>query len=102
LSKGKKWNSSNSILDASGNVSYKTYYVDTNVKISDSGEPNHFEGTEVEEVVFYNPADSFYIHPKAFKKCEHLKSIDLSKASDIKVKDEAFWGSSSLSDFKNT
>lgn len=102
LDKGKKWNSSNSILNVSGNVPYKTYYVDTNVQIGDSGEPNHFEGTEVEEVVFYNPANSFYIPPKAFKKCEHLKSIDLSKASDIRVKEEAFWGSFSLSDFKNT
>lgn len=102
LDKGKKWNSSNSILDVSGNVPYKTYYVDTDVQIADSGEPNHFEGTEVEEVVFYNPASSFYIHPKAFKKCEHLKSIDLSKTSDIRVKEDAFWGSFSLSDFKNT
>lgn len=102
LDKGKKWNSSNSILDASGDVLNKTYYVDTNVQIEDSGEPSHFEGTEVEEIVFHNPANSFYIHPKAFKKCEHLQSIDLSKTSDIKVKEEAFWGSASLSDFKNT
>lgn len=102
LDKGKKWNSSNSILNVSGNVPQKTYYVDTNVQIGDSGEPSHFEGTEVEEVVFYNPANSFYIHPKAFKKCEYLKSIDLSKSSDIRVKEEAFWGSFSLSDFKNT
>lgn len=102
LDKGKKWNSSNSILNVSGNVPQKTYYVDTNVQIGDSGEPSHFEGTEVEEVVFYNPANSFYIHPKAFKKCKHLKSIDLSKSSNIRVKEEAFWGSFSLSDFKNT
>lgn len=102
LDKGKKWNASNSILDAQGNVPYKTYYVDTNVQIADSGEPNHFEGTEVEEIVFYNPTNSFYIWPKAFKKCEHLQSIDLSKASNIRVKEEAFWNSFSLSDFKNT
>jgi hypothetical protein len=52
--------------------------------------------------VFYNPASAFFIRPKAFKKCEHLQSIDLSKTSDIRVKEEAFWDSSSLSDFKNT